>query len=202
MPPNQTSKEGCSDAGSGSGGKDKATGSSSHESKKQKMILWKKTAAEKGYEGAGLIVYTEIDGQNWFIFGINKEGKADYFGGKCEPDDKGITGTVCREVKEETGLVLVEQYLTNRFTVTGGDTGFPSYVFVGCIDVDEYKALTSPDGTFSKFILVKSLLDGGETVLDSNGQVYGLRKSVHKYVLPQIRESMKEFHTLPCLNGL
>jgi len=160
--------------------------------KDTKTEKWIRTSIKKGYEGVGIIPYTVHDKRVSFVLGINKDNKAEYPGGKCEEADEDLKGTVQREVQEETGLIIDKDRFVNGLQVTGGTTGYPSYVFLVAITEEEFSGLRSPDSTFSKFIKVNKIIDC-ENVRNAFGDdEYEFRKFNRKYVIPQVKESIEE----------
>jgi len=167
--------------------------------KDKKTENWILTSIKKGYEGAGVIFYLKQTRyepvEKMFVLGINKENKAEYPGGKCEEEDNDIESTAAREVLEETGLIIDRSRFVNGLKVTGGTTGYPSYVFLVEITMNEFLSLIastscSPDNTFIGFITVDNILDT-EKVLDSVSKTeYELRKFNRKYVIPQIKDAI------------
>lgn len=155
-----------------------------------KAEKWIRTSAEKGYEGVGVLLYLEEAGKKLFVLGINKKNEAEYPGGKCEECDKDLESTVSREVKEETGLYIDKKRFVNGLKVTGGTTGYPSYVFLVEISLEEFMNIQSPDGTFSTFITVENILDCEKVKDYVSGTEYELRKFNRKYVIPQIKDAV------------
>lgn len=160
------------------------------EKKDTKTEKWIQTSIKKGYEGAGVIFYVVRDEQIFYVLGINKKNEAEYPGGKCEDDDTNIESTVAREVLEETGLFIEKNRFVNKCPITGGTTGYPSYVFFVKITEEEFSKLHSKDGTFSKFITVDNIIDCEKVKDSDSGTEYELRKFNRKYVIPQIKDSI------------
>lgn len=160
--------------------------------KDTKTEKWIKTSAQKGYEGVGVIPYTVRNKKVSFVLGINKKNEAEYPGGKCEDADEDLESTVQREVREETGLIINKDRFVNGLQVTGGTTGYPSYVFLLPISEEEFGALRSPDNTFSKFIKVDQIVDCEKVTDTVSGEEYELRKFNRKYVIPQVKNSIEE----------
>jgi 8-oxo-dGTP pyrophosphatase MutT (NUDIX family) len=156
---------------------------------------WKRISQIKGYEGAGVIFIVE---SNWYVLGINKNNEAEYPGGKVEEQDNSVAHTIAREVEEETGLKLDISRVSKLAEITGGATGYSAFVSITFITTDEFNLMNSnclnnTDGTFSKFIKTKDIVDT-DTVIDSNGESYKLRKFNAKYIIPQIKESLPNFN--------
>jgi 8-oxo-dGTP pyrophosphatase MutT (NUDIX family) len=153
------------------------------------ILKWIHTAIEKGYEGVGVIFTTKDN----YVLGINGKNEAEYPGGKVELADINLLDTAKREILEETGLDLEISRLTTKYKITGGTTGYPSYVYIVEITEDEFKQLSSPDRTFSKFIKVRKV-SNVDTVIDSiTGEIYELRKFNRKYVIPQIEKHLIDY---------
>lgn len=154
-----------------------------------KTEKWIRTSIVKGYEGVGVIPYIRKENKVLFVLGINKKGEAEYPGGKCEDQDNDLASTVRREVVEEIGLLIDKNRFVNGLQITGGTTGYPSYVFLVEINEADFNLLYSIDGTFSKFILTENIVDC-DLITDYYGIEYELRKFNKKYVIPQIRDSI------------
>ena len=150
----------------------------------EKELKWIQTSIAKGYEGVGVIFTCD----NNYVLGINKKREAEYPGGKVELEDASIVDTVKREVQEETGLSLDPARFETKYQVTGGTTGYPSWVYIVNLTEEEFQKLTSTDGTFSKFIKVKTIKNVDQVVDVLTGEAYEIRKFNKKYVLPQIAE--------------
>ena len=164
--------------------------------KKNTMVEeWTRVSILKGYQGCGVIPFLDTEDGLRFVLGINKDGKAEYPGGKIEEIDTGPISTALRELKEETGLVLSEDRLSNEpFRIDGGTTGYPAYVFTTKISEDEFASMSGKgDGTFSEFIRVKTIFpeDGGDCVIDDKGDRYVIRNFIRKYVLSQLVGNFK-----------
>jgi ADP-ribose pyrophosphatase YjhB (NUDIX family) len=160
--------------------------------KDQKTQKWIENSIVKGYEGVGVIPYVYDPDKKifYFVLGINKKGEAEYPGGKVEEDDVDQKDTVSREVLEETGLTIPRDRFVTSFQVTGGTTGYPSYVFLVEVSSTEFGKMKSADGTFTSFILVQNVV-GCDTVKDeATGKEYEVRKFNKKYVLPQIKDPL------------
>jgi hypothetical protein len=160
-----------------------------------KQAEWVETSKKAGYEGAGVIFYVFDRGDVFFILGINKDNKAEYVGGKIEKTDKDLVDTVQRETKEETGLNIERNRFDHRFKITGGTTGFPSFVFLVQITPKEFLQMKSEDGTFRKFIKTLDMFGDGvpPNVIDSDGNVYNVRNFNYKYVYPQIKVELEAY---------
>lgn len=163
--------------------------------KQNKQNEWLETSKAAGYEGAGVIFYYNSENTTYFVLGINKKNEAEYVGGKVEKEDKDVIDTVQREIKEETGLYIREFRLHQRFKITGGTTGCPSFLFCVQITDAEFLDMKSEDGTFTKFIKTTNMFGSLETpkLVDSNGDVYDIRKFNYKYVYPQIKEEFENY---------
>jgi 8-oxo-dGTP pyrophosphatase MutT (NUDIX family) len=156
-----------------------------------KTLKWIETSIAKGYEGVGVIFYILDNKKISYVLGVNKKGEAEYPGGKVEASDSSKEATVQREVEEETGLYFPLERFVKCFEINGGTTGYPSYLFLVEISIEEFQHLKSKDGTFSKFIKVPEVIDCEQ--VHSNGTAYELRKFNRKYVLPQIKDSLIEY---------
>jgi 8-oxo-dGTP pyrophosphatase MutT (NUDIX family) len=167
-----------------------------------KTEKWIRTAITKGYEGVGIIPYLKKNNLLLFILGINKKNETEYPGGKVEESDTDLIHTVQREVLEETNLTIDRSRFEDPdlgldlgrgpLEITGGTTGYPSYVFLVEFTEDEFLKMYSKDGTFSKFILTKNIINTEIIVDDISGTEYPFRKHNRKYVIPQIQDKLQE----------
>ena len=157
--------------------------------------LWKARAQAKGWEGAGMIPILNTAKGSFYVLGVSADDRqAEYFGGKVEDEDAAPINTACREFKEETGLTVTPDQITNPgHRINGGYTGMPAYVYLHTIDEIQFNAMKSEDDTFSTFILVKQITKR-QTVVDAGaGGTYKLRNFNYKHVIPKLVEYLPDF---------
>lgn len=167
----------------------------------EKTKAWIEAAIEGEYEGAG-VIFTKRSKKNKkvknFVLGVNKKkkagsiGEAEYIVGKRERGDGDRIDTAKREVEEEAGLHISRARFSGpAYPITGGTTGYPFYVYFVELMDEEYEAVNSPDGTFTRFIEVPSILDRDIVTDISTGDTFPLRKFNVKYVFPQIADAIR-----------
>lgn len=165
----------------------------------KKTQQWIETSISQGYEGAGVLPYILTKEGIEYVLGLKyddiiKQYIAEYPGGKCEIYDDDSIDTAKREMEEECKLLINRNRFENshRFTITGGTTGYPSFLYLVQISDKELNDMKTNHSHFNGFTTTKSIF-GSDTVKDSrDGNIYQLRKFNRKYVLPQIEQEFKK----------
>jgi 8-oxo-dGTP pyrophosphatase MutT (NUDIX family) len=161
-----------------------------------KTAKWITNSIDKGHEGAGVVPYIYENGGFHFILGINKEGFAEYPGGKVEENDTCVEDTARREFNEETSYIINRERLNTFFQINGGTTGYPSYVFLVKFDQRDFdiiKQAKSTDGTFTDFIKVSNIFDCDKVTDALTNKEYEIRKFNKKYIFPQIKDEVENW---------